>query len=201
MGRYFMNGFEINMTLDDVTPITQRKLLIPSEITFEKLHETISLVFNLDRKSKYKFVFDDFDLEIKNTQRINRDNIDSRYEKIVKYFQAFNKAIYINNFWQINMEIKEIDYDKSFPQIVHSKGFYNPLPEIKSVNEFSNLIEKKMNIKEANTNELKLIDKLRRINKLKLQKKLMIMFKVPYKVSNRKIIEVKKENTLDTLFD
>ena len=194
-----MNGFEIKMTLDDVTPITQRNLLIPSELTFEKLHEIISLVFNLNIKSKYKFIFDGIDLEIKDTKRINRDTIDSRYEKIIKYFQAFSTVLYVNDFWQISICIKEINYDKQFPLIVHTKGFYNPLPEIKSTDDFSNLIEKKMNINEANPDELKLISKLRRINRLKLQKKLMFLFNVPYKVYNRKIVEIKRENTLDNL--
>lgn len=44
-----MIGFEITLTLEEVTPLTLRKLIIPSNITFEKLHDIISIVFNLKK--------------------------------------------------------------------------------------------------------------------------------------------------------
>ena len=116
-----------------------------------------------------------------------------------KYLEAYEKLVYINDFWNISIEVHETVYDKKYPLLVSYKGFYNPLSEIKSVNEFSQLLELKKNIDEAKDDERKIISNFHRINKLKLQKNLMFLFNVPYKVNNHRIIEINKENTLDDL--
>lgn len=189
-----MYGFEITLILEEVTPLTLRKLLIPSDITFERLHEIISIVFNLDKKQKYKFIMDELNLEIFDTGRLNRDLIDSRYEKIDKYFKAFKELNYRNAFWDISINVLEISYDKQYPQITDIKGVYNPVPEISSTDEFSEFMEMKLD-----KEDIGFKFEFKRINKLKIQEDLMILFKIQYEIMNRKVIEVKTQETLDKL--
>lgn len=59
-----MNGFETTFILEEVTPVTERKVMIPSNITFKKLHEIISIVFNLNKNNKYNFYINELKLEI-----------------------------------------------------------------------------------------------------------------------------------------
>ena len=92
-----MNGFETTFILEEVTPVTERKVMIPSNITFKKLHEIISIVFNLNKNNKYNFYINELKLEITDTGSLNRDIIDSRYEKIDKYFQAFEQSSYTHS--------------------------------------------------------------------------------------------------------
>ncbi len=188
-----MAGFEITLILEDVSPVTERILNIPSGISFKRLHEIISVVFNLDDKEKYIFNLNDLKLEITDTGRINRDLIDSRYEKIDKYFKAINKIIYINNFWEITIKIKENCYDKDYPEIINIKNYYNPVADITSTNEFSEFIELK-------NKGISLKFEFNKINKVNIQKELMILFKIPYEIHNNKIQEVKTQKTLDKLF-
>ena len=72
-----MNGFETTFILEEVTPETERKVMIPSNITFKKLHEIISIVFNLNKNNKYNFYINELKLEITDTGSLNRDIIDS----------------------------------------------------------------------------------------------------------------------------
>ena len=58
-----MNGFESTFILEEVTPVTERKVMIPSNITFKKLHEIISIVFNLNKNNKYNFYINELKLE------------------------------------------------------------------------------------------------------------------------------------------
>lgn len=189
-----MIGFEITLTLEEVTPLTLRKLIIPSNITFEKLHDIISIVFNLKKNEKYKFIIDQLNLEILDTGRLNRDIIDSRYEKIDKYFKAFDELKYKNTFWDVSINVAEISYDKHYPQITDIRGYYNPVPDFSSTDEFSEFIEMKMN-----KDDIKFKFKFNRINKLKIQEDLMILFNVQYEIVDRKIFEVKTQETLDKL--
>lgn len=193
-----MNGFEIIMTLNDVTPLTERQLLIPGNITFKKLHEIISLVFNIECENRYQFLFSDINMVITETNSLNRDMIDSRYEKITKYFQAFSSITYKNNFWTVNISINEKSYEENYPQILSFKGVYNPFPEISSVKEFNYLLNMKNGVNPT-WKELLLINKFMWLNKLTLQKQLMDLFDIHYVVKNRKIIAIKNENTLDDL--
>lgn len=188
-----MYGFEIRLILEEVTPLLERKLMIPSNITFKKLHEIISIVFNLDKNNKYNFIFDSINLDISDTGSFNRDIIDSRYEKIDKYFQAFNEITYKNDFWEITIEIEQKNYDKAYPQIISFKGQYNPVPEISSTNEFSEFIEMKKN------NDVEFKFKFKRVNQLKIQEDLMVLFKVTYEIVDQKVVEVKTQKTLDKL--
>jgi len=188
-----MDGFEITCILEEVTPLTERTLIIPSNINFKKLHEIISIVFNLNRNNKYKFIFQEINLEITDTGRLSRDVIDSRYEKIDKYFQAFNEITYINDFWEVTIQSMQNEYDNQYPEIISIKGMYNPVPEITSTNEFSEFIEMKKN------KDIEFKFEFKRINKLKIQEDLMILFKVTYEIVNNKIIEVKTQKTLDNL--
>lgn len=188
-----MNGFEIICILEEVTPSVERKLIIPSNINFKKLHEIISIIFNLDKNNKYKYVFNEINLEITDTGRMNRDIIDSRYEKIDKYFQAFNEITYINDFWEITIKNIPKEYDREYPQLVSIRGVYNPVPEISSTNEFSEFIEMKKD------KDIDFKFEFKRINKLKIQEDLMILFKITYEIIDNKIVEVKTQETLDNL--
>lgn len=191
-----MYGYSIAMTIMDLSPITQRQVSIPSDITFKKLHEIISLIFNLNTKNKYKFLFDELNIEIKDTGRINRDTIDARYEKIDKYFSAYENIIYTNDFWKISLNIHETEYNKKYPQIGTIKGFYNPISSISSVEEFANVLE----YKQYNYDEyVELKINLKRINKIKIQKNLLLLFNIPYEIKRGKIKEIKDKNTLDKL--
>ena len=195
MGIFIMYGFEIRLILAEVTPLVERKLIIPSNISFKKLHEIISIVFNLNKNGKYKFVFDKINLEISDTGSLNRDIVDSRYEKIDKYFQAFSEVTYINDFWEITLDIRQKDYDERYPQIISFKGLYNPVPEISSTNEFSEFIEMKKN------KDVSFKFKFKRVNQLKIQEDLMVLFQVTYEIVDNNVIEVKTQKTLDNLLD
>lgn len=189
-----MKCFEVSLTLAEVTPITERKLLIPSDITFERLHEIISIVFNLNKDNRYRFIFDELALEIFDTGRLNRDLIDARYEKIDRYLEVFNKLSYKNSFWIIDLDVTEKSCDKSYPQLLETKGFYNPVPEISSTNEFSEFVEMKTDKRDV---EFKF--EFNRISKLNIQRELMILFKIPYTITDGKVIEVKTQETLDKI--
>lgn len=190
-----MYGFEIRLVLEEVTPLTERKLMIPSNISFKRLHEIISIVFNLNKNGTYKFILGEIGMEIFDTGSLNRDIVDSRYEKIDKYFQAFNEISYMNDFWEIGIGIRQQDYDKAYPQIISFKGLYNPVPEISSTNEFSEFIE----MKKSKDVDFKF--EFKRANKLRIQEDLMILFKVTYEIVDRKLIEVKTQETLDKVWD
>lgn len=188
-----MNGFETTFILEEVTPVTERKVMIPSNITFKKLHEIISIVFNLNKNNKYNFYINELKLEITDTGSLNRDIIDSRYEKIDKYFQAFDEITYKNDFWEITVIIIKSKYSKNYPQLISFKGVYNPVPVISSTNEFTEFLE----MKKKGDVDFKF--QFNRVNKLKIQEDLMVLFKVTYEIVDRKIVEVKTQETLDNI--
>jgi hypothetical protein len=189
-----MAGFELTMKLDDVIPETIRQIAVPSDITFKKMHEIIALTFNLDINGKYKYKISDLDLEIKDTGKLNRDTIDSRYEKVDKYFEAVKKVYYKNDFWRIIIETKKISYDKDYPQIIGIVNYYNPSPKIQSPEDFSNMLKFK---KENQNKFVGLKTDLKRVTKIELQENLMLLFNVPYSKDRKSLHEIKKEDTLE----
>ncbi|RAP48146.1 MAG: hypothetical protein BZ135_01060 [Methanosphaera sp. rholeuAM6] len=194
-----MNSYEVTMKLDDVDFLTQRKLMIPSDLTFKKFHEIVSLVFNLDSEEKYKFIFNDINLEIRDTGRINRDTIDSRYEKIDKYFQAFKNITYENTFWRVIIKVEEKKDENHYPRIISVKGVYNPNSSISSTEEFSSLLKLKKSKAESSPNDLKRMKNLVFFNRNTMERELFDMFGVSYEIRKRKVVVIDKRNTLDNL--
>ena len=194
-----MNAFEITVELGDVTPLSQRKLILPAGLTFEKLHEVISLVFNIDADGKYKFIFKDIGLEIRDTGRISRDIVDSRYEKIDKYACAFKSFTYENAIWNVIVRVEEKECEKVYPQIISFKGLYNPGSQIESVDEFVNLLKIKKSNDVSTSGELNNGDSLEYFYKLNIEKELLSLFNIPYEINKHSVIVIDKRNTLDNL--
>ena len=190
-----MYGFEISMELVGVSVKTIRQVQIPSQITFKRLHEIISLVFNMEDEISYSFSFEDYDLIIKETGSLNRDTIDAKYELIDKYFEAFHIVTYHNDFWKIKLTVDKNQYDKKYPRLLSIRGWYNPGKDIKSVDDFSRLLEMKKNKDCSENSEM---SQLKRVNSLNIQEEFMSLLDIPYKIVNRKVIEIEYDITLDS---
>ncbi|MBE6488530.1 MAG: plasmid pRiA4b ORF-3 family protein [Methanosphaera stadtmanae] len=190
-----MNGFDILFRLDDVSPVTNRRIIVPEGITFKRLHEIIQLAFGFDNQEKYKFSFDDFSLEIIELNSINPDNINATTEPIDKYFQAFDKAKYMYDFknkWTVTLEISQVEYEKDYPQFIEYHGRYNPFDECLNKDNFMMLLDMKKNPdKYDNLNDyVDWLEKLKFVNKLNVNESLMQMFNVPFKKVGHRIVEV-----------
>lgn len=190
-----MNGFDILFTLDDVEPVTSRRIIVPEGITFKRLHEIIQLAFGFENQSKYKFSFNDFSLEIIELNSINPDNINATTEPIDKYFQAFSNVSYMYDFenrWTVTLDISTVEYEKSYPQFIEYHGRYNPFDECLNRDNFMMLLDMKKNPdKYDNLNDyVDWLGKLKYISKLNINESLMHMFNVPFKKVAHRIVEV-----------
>lgn len=185
-----MNSFEINIILDEVTPIISRKVNIPSGITFNCLHEIIQTVFSFENNHPYKFIFSEINLEIKETNTFNQNTVYPNRELIDKYFDAFKIVEYEYDFWKIILEIKILSQKTEYPQLISYKGLYNPSENIKSVDKFNKLLENKSK------------ERLKTFSRLKTQKNFMRLFNIPYEKVEKHIVKsnVNPKNTLNKYF-
>ena len=187
-----MVGFEIVLTINDSHPVTSRKLKIPYGITFKTLHQIIQIVFGFENKEEYKFVFKDFDFIIKEIEKLDPNWIDARREPIDKYFESFTQCTYYYGNWVILIDIDVIEYDEEYAQIDTVHGRYNPIEECGDVEEFNHIVDIKRNSLDYDIVKYGFyVDKIRYINRKIVQKKFMLMFRVPFKEVNNRIVKVK----------
>lgn len=198
-----MVGFEVVLTINDSHPVTSRKLKIPYGITFKQMHNIIQIVFGFEHEHEYQFKFKDFEFTIEEIDRLDPELIDSRREPIDKYFESFTQCTYYYGDWTIIMDIDVIEYDEVFAQIDTVHGRYNPIEECGNVEEFNKIVDIKRN--SLNYDIVKYgfyVDKIRFINRKIVQKKFMLMFRVPFKEVNNRIVkvEIDPNYSLDRFF-
>ncbi|MBQ6219696.1 MAG: hypothetical protein IJJ47_08195 [Methanosphaera sp.] len=186
-----MNAFEINFILDDTRPTICRKINVPSGITFSTLHNIIQIIFSFQNKHKYKFIFNEINLEIKETESLNQDTIDAKRELIDKYLTAFETIKYKYGIWKITLKTRELSEQIEYPQLVSYKVSYNPPEDIKSIDKINKLLENKNKID------------LKAFSRIKTQKSFMKLFDIPYKNIEKHIVKVeeKPKNTLNKLLE
>jgi len=190
-----MDGYKIRVILDNVDITTARTVLLPRNISFKTLHEIICILFNLDKNKKYKFPFEDIGLIIQDTGSLNRDRIDSRFEIVDEYFLAYSEIKYLNSFWNLRIIINHVKYEKKYPEIISIEGKYNPSNEIFWPEDFSDALNLKVNEKIHNEKLLK------RVKIQDIQEHLLLLFKIPYAIENKKIIIINQESILDNYFN
>lgn len=187
-----MVGFEVILTINESYPITTRKIRIPYGITFDYLHKIIQITFGFENIYEYEFKFDDYPFTIKHIYELNPNLINALREPIDKYFESFNHCIYTYGDWLINIDIKIIDYDEVFPKIDTVHGRYNPFEECSNVETFNKIVDIKRNSLDYDYNEFgHLVNMLKFINRKQVQKNFMLMFNIPYKEVNNRIVKVK----------
>ncbi len=129
-----MKAYTFKITLKGSKPPIWRKVIIPADISFKRLHDTIQIAMGWTNSHLYQFQFKDLDLIISNIEGIsiinNANNVeikDPNSTKIDKYFTNCDIFTYIydfNNWWEHKIEpIREInDYLFPYPQIIKAKG-------------------------------------------------------------------------------
>jgi len=198
-----MVGFEVILTINESYPVTTRKIRIPYGITFESLHKIIQIVFGFKDIHEYEFKFDDFPFTIKHIYKLSPDVINALREPVDKYFESFDKCRYTYGDWLLDINIQIIDYDEVYPKIDTVHGRYNPLEECGNVETFNKIVDIKRNSLDYDYNEFgNLVDMLKIINRKQVQKKFMIMFNIPYKEVNNRIVklEIDPNYSLDKYF-
>jgi hypothetical protein len=198
-----MAGFEVVLTIKDSQPITSRKLKIPYGITFKQLHRIIQIVFGFEAVHQYNFRFNNFDYSIEEIERLDPGLIDSRREPIDNYFESFRKCTYYYGEWVIIIDIEQIDFDEEYAIIETVHGRYNPLEECGNVEEFNRIVDIKRNSLDYDIVKYGFyVDRLKYINRKIVQKKFMLMFRIPFKeVRNRIVkVEIDPNYSLDRFF-
>ena len=147
-----MKAYDIKLRLNDLRPITWRDLIIPSGITFKKLHDIIQTVMYFGDCHLYSFTFKDRNPIITDFNRnvfLDANEIDSNITIIDEYFESNKKIFYTYDFgddWDFTIEIKKtIESDKPYPILKRYKGDYNPLEDCGGVYGLYDLIYYKNN--------------------------------------------------------
>lgn len=185
-----MDAYNMTVTLESLSNIS-RTIVLPEGISFKRLHEIICILFNLDEKFKYKFLFEDIGLIIKDTGSLNRDNIDSRYELIDDYFQRYSEIKYINSFYVIIIKITKTTTNVNYPLFVGFEGKFNPSSDVDSIDDFINALTDVNGVNES---------LLKKIDILKIRELLLLLFNIHYTIENNEIIILSKEETLENYF-
>ena len=186
-----MVGYEVVLTINDSHPVTSRKVKIPYGITFKTLHRIIQVVFGFENRHEYRFKFKDFDLVLEELDSIDPTLIDSEREPIDYYFEIFSECTYYYGQWVITIDIDVIDYDEDYAQLDTVHGRYNPLEKFNNVDKFNQMVDIKRNSLDYDVLKYGFdMDQLKYINRKVIQKKLMLMFKVPFKEVNNRIVKV-----------
>jgi hypothetical protein len=137
------SAYQFKILIQDSKPPIWRRVLVPQKFTFHQLHLTIQSVFDWLNYHLYSFetletkpmmkspsMFLDRDIIIDFSIPENEElgNIDSRTEKISKYFkQVGNKMNYTYDFgdnWDHNITLEKIidNYEFKYPQCIKAVG-------------------------------------------------------------------------------
>lgn len=162
-------------------------------MTFQKLHKIIQVLFSFENDKNYYFEFNNPRIIIQETTSLNHDTIDARRELIDKYLDAYSTLTYTYNFWKIEIKVRSIIYKNDYPLVDEVNGRYNPTEICTSTRQFEEIID---SINNSSENDPEVVEK---INKLTLQKKILKMLKIHYKVNNQRIsiINISTKNTLE----
>ncbi len=130
-----LKAYLFKITLKGSHPVIWRKVIIPSDMTFKRLHEVIQIAMGWNNFHLYRFQFKDLKLIVSNIDEksvrnntINNVSIkDAKTTTINKYFENCEKFTYVYDFgdwWEHRIEPLEklYNYNYSYPQIIKAKG-------------------------------------------------------------------------------
>ncbi len=138
-----MKAYILKLSFDDITPLIWRRVILPADATFHRLHQTIQSVTNFQSTlSPYHF----FGVKIDDYFITDNEMIREEYKgetfagktvkastsiKIDSYLEKHGEFIYNYDFgddWKIRVELEEIveDYYFGFPTLLAGEGTAPP---------------------------------------------------------------------------
>lgn len=134
-----VKAYLFKITLKGSYPMIWRKVIVPSNISFKSLHDTIQLAMGWSNTHLYRFQFKDLNLIISSSEEksvannaINNVTV-KRTEKtdINGYFETCDDFTYIYDFddwWEHKIEpIEKLNnYNYPYPQVINAKGYCPP---------------------------------------------------------------------------
>ncbi|MEK3976748.1 SEC-C metal-binding domain-containing protein [Psychrobacillus sp. FSL K6-1267] len=138
-----MKAYILKLSFEHVDPKVWRRVVLPADATFNRLHETIQYVTNFRSMMEpyHSFAIETNDKYITNDEEIIQKYKGKKYEgkevkqpiriKIDKYLQEKGYLIYNYDFeddWRILIELEEIveDYYFGYPTILDGEGMAPP---------------------------------------------------------------------------
>jgi hypothetical protein len=141
-----MKVYQIKIQLIDLKPSVWRRVLIPANFTFKRLHEVIQLSMGWLDQHHYEYVIENENLRITNDEKSykeykacikeNKDNknitqIKKTNTKISNYLEKYTGIDYyydLTNPWchKIKLEKTMDDYELEYPQIIEGAGTCPP---------------------------------------------------------------------------
>ncbi|MBO1911106.1 plasmid pRiA4b ORF-3 family protein, partial [Microvirga sp. 3-52] len=138
-----MKAYILKLTFEDITPLIWRRVIMPADATFHRLHQTIQAVTNFQSTlSPYHFfgvTIDDY--FITDNEVIRADYADNKYSskkakaptsiKIDAIIEQHGEFLYTYDFgddWRIRVELEEIveDYYFGYPTLLDGEGTAPP---------------------------------------------------------------------------
>jgi hypothetical protein len=177
-------GYTVNISLIDTHPVISRKITLPRNITFKRLHEIIGILYGFEESNRYVFHIDD-DIKLFEYSDYGYCYDDVSECKIDTYFNDINFCGYEycnESTWLFKITIEnKIDDVLIYPVVKSVKGKYNP-SKIGDITTFNQLLLYHKNPDkypiELYENEL---DSIEFIDKKLLQKRLDKLFNVENK--------------------
>ncbi len=122
-----MKAYEFKITLSDYKPSIWRKFVVPADITFKRLHDTIQMVMGWQDYHLYEFEFKSLGIAIYDEDDSSDFEVKKPSTKIDKYVtqvKSFNYIYDFGDYWQHKVELVKVidDYEFGYPQILSFKG-------------------------------------------------------------------------------
>ncbi|MEN8905417.1 MAG: plasmid pRiA4b ORF-3 family protein [Clostridiales bacterium] len=123
-----MKVYKIKINLVDINPPIWRRLVIPSNITFYKLHKIIQAVFDWQDYHLFEFNIYNINLGLPDESGFGENpDKNAKREKIDSYFKKGVKFIYTYDFgdnWEHKISVEDIlegEEDKKYPVCIKGK--------------------------------------------------------------------------------
>lgn len=142
--------YEIKITILDVQKPIWRKLLIPSGITFYRLHKIIQGAFGWFDYHLFEFEFPDMLIKIPEPESpSNKPELNAKKVYIDPFLEKYNSFIYVYDFgdyWQHKIELEQFHniYDLGeYPKCIAGEGHRPPedVGGTMGYREFLNIIQ------------------------------------------------------------
>lgn len=138
-----MKAYILKISFEDITPLVWRRVILPADATFHRLHQTIQFVTNFqsDLDPYHSFGIEIDDYFITNNELILEEYKGRKYAektvkepariKIDKYLEKHTEFIYNYDFgddWRIRVVLEETveDYYFGYPTVLGGEGTAPP---------------------------------------------------------------------------